>query len=282
MDEEVQDSVTAEESVAQEQPDIAPPTDAPAGAEQDMDNPSAGDLTADGTDFPPPPPPDSEPPPEPESVPEPAPEPATEPESVSDSVPEPEPVPETDPPTEPASEPTPEIDDEANDVTDLIDSAVDPEIDEAAVDPTTENEIISQDEESQAPAEVTVDPETESPVSADGNSTPPPMYDEAPEAEKPQAIYQNSMVAEDTDGITTLDEEVPNGHGVNGDLDPIIMMYSNEKTSSTRARLICFVMFFIVVAITVIALTFYLVLYYENRDSSDSSEGTVVTTPRAP
>lgn len=205
-----------------EQLDTAPPTDVTEGIEQDMDSPPADDTIAGESDFPPPP------------------------EDVT-SPPEPD--------------PTDEVDHEVNDVTDLIDSAVEPEVDDTVEPPTTENEVNSLDEESQPPAEVTEQSEVDSPTN--GESTPPPMYDEAAEAEKSSPVYQNGMVADDPDGITSLDDEVPNGHGMNGDQDPIIMMYSDDKTSSTKARLICFVMCFVVVAVTVIALVFYVVGEYK-------------------
>eukprot|EP00057_Strongylocentrotus_purpuratus_P017599 XP_011672073.1 PREDICTED: proline-rich receptor-like protein kinase PERK12 [Strongylocentrotus purpuratus] len=227
-----------------EQPDTAPPTDETEGVEQDMDSPPADDAIAGESDFPPPP------------------------EDVT-SPPEPD--------------PSDEVDHEVNDVTDLIDSAVEPEVDDTVEPTTTENEVNPLDEEIQPTSEVTEQSELDSPELANGESTPPPMYDEAAETEKSSPVYQNGMVADDPDGITSLDDEVvPNGNGMNGDQDPIIMMYSDDKTSSTKARLICFVMCFVVVAVTVIALVFYVVVYLGIGESSDGSGDTMTTTPSIP
>lgn len=110
-------------------------------------------------------------------------------------------------------------------------------------------------------------------VTTPGDTTPPPTYDEDM-PDKAPPIYPNTVIegGGEADEITEIDMEPAAGSGENGDLDPIIMMYTNDKKdgkNSAKSRTICFTMFFIVLAITAIGVVFYLVLYYENQDSPD-------------
>ena len=110
--------------------------------------------------------------------------------------------------------------------------------------------------------------------------TPPPEYNEDPSPEKAvtaAGIYENTVIG-DTDEITDMNAEIDGGKS--SDYDPIIMMYAKEDATQRRngkSLVVCFTLFFIILAATAVGLAFYFVSEFYTSISSVEIQKGVIT-----